>query len=195
MVILGKTPLSIIFPTTLISDAITRASTRRDGGAQSSIFERSELVDIAPVVEHVDVQGTSVSVHGVSAKALACLLGRYPELRILMPARRCSPLSFWQLAEKQWPPSSRPAADNRATRPPKMSRASSRLALRLTSWPPFYSAKGYWPFVDKLTGLGGILNTDDAPSATEPASKLRKPRDARIGANYPPADVWAMTPR
>jgi hypothetical protein len=35
--------------------------------------------------------------------------------------------------------------------------------------------KGIGPFVEKLTALGGILEADAAPSATAPASKLRKP--------------------
>jgi hypothetical protein len=45
------------------------------------------LVDIAPDVECVEVQGTPVSAHGISAKGLAGLLGRYPELRMLMTGR------------------------------------------------------------------------------------------------------------
>ena len=45
------------------------------------------LIDIAPAIETVDVQGTSVTVHGVSAKGLASLLGRFPELRMLMTGR------------------------------------------------------------------------------------------------------------
>ena len=35
--------------------------------------------------------------------------------------------------------------------------------------------KGIGPFVEKLTALGGILEADGDPSATAPASKLRKP--------------------
>ena len=42
------------------------------------------LIDIAPKIETVDVQGASVSVHGISAKGVAHLLGRFPELRMLM---------------------------------------------------------------------------------------------------------------
>lgn len=42
------------------------------------------LIDIAPRTETVVVQGTPVSVHGISAKSLAYLLGRFPELRKLM---------------------------------------------------------------------------------------------------------------
>ena len=40
------------------------------------------LIDIAPKIETVDVQGASVSVHGISAKGVAHLLGRFPELRM-----------------------------------------------------------------------------------------------------------------
>ena len=42
------------------------------------------LVDIAPALEIVDIQGMPVNVHGISAKGLAFLLSRYPELRMLM---------------------------------------------------------------------------------------------------------------
>lgn len=42
------------------------------------------LVDLAPSVETVSVQEKAVNVHGISAKGLAHLLGRFPELRKLM---------------------------------------------------------------------------------------------------------------
>ena len=42
------------------------------------------LIDIAPGVETVGVQGALVEVHGVSANGLALLLGRFPDLRKLM---------------------------------------------------------------------------------------------------------------
>ena len=42
------------------------------------------LIDIAPKVELFELQGTSVAVHGISAKGVAHLLGRFPELRKLM---------------------------------------------------------------------------------------------------------------
>jgi hypothetical protein len=51
------------------------------------------LIDIAPAAETVDVPGTSVTVHGVSAKGLAHLLGRFPELRKLMTGQRFRPSS------------------------------------------------------------------------------------------------------
>ncbi len=42
------------------------------------------LIEIAPRVKTVDVQGASVAVSGISAKGVAHLLGRFPELRMLM---------------------------------------------------------------------------------------------------------------
>jgi hypothetical protein len=36
------------------------------------------LIDIAPKIKTVDVQGVSVTVHGISAKSVAHLLGHFP---------------------------------------------------------------------------------------------------------------------
>jgi hypothetical protein len=45
------------------------------------------LTDIAPTTKTVHVRGTFVTVHGVSAKGLAHVLGRFPQLRMLMTAQ------------------------------------------------------------------------------------------------------------
>ena len=42
------------------------------------------LIDLAPNVETVSVHDKAVAVHGISAKGLAYLLGRFPDLRKLM---------------------------------------------------------------------------------------------------------------
>ena len=42
------------------------------------------LVDLAPRAERVPIEGAEVTVHGISAKGLAYLLGRFPDLRRLM---------------------------------------------------------------------------------------------------------------
>src|SRR5436309_5782252 len=42
------------------------------------------LVDLAPRVENVPVEGAEVAVQGISAKGVAYLLGRFPDLRRLM---------------------------------------------------------------------------------------------------------------
>lgn len=36
------------------------------------------LIDVAPGLESIDLQGASVAVHGISAKGVAHLLGRSP---------------------------------------------------------------------------------------------------------------------
>ncbi len=45
------------------------------------------LIDIAPAFESVHVQGAPVASMEISAKGLAGLLSRYPELRTLMTGR------------------------------------------------------------------------------------------------------------
>src|SRR5436190_6733988 len=46
------------------------------------------LVDIAPATEAIAVQGSSVTLHGVSAQGSAYVLGRFPELRMMAGGRR-----------------------------------------------------------------------------------------------------------
>ena len=46
------------------------------------------LLDIAPAVETVVVRGVDVPVYGVSAKGIASLLGRFPELRMLFSGKK-----------------------------------------------------------------------------------------------------------
>jgi len=45
------------------------------------------LLDIAPVAETVTINGTDVQVSGVSAKGIAHLLARFPEIRMAMTGR------------------------------------------------------------------------------------------------------------
>ncbi|TBA16102.1 MULTISPECIES: phage pre-tape measure protein [Rhizobium] len=45
------------------------------------------LLDIAPVTETVTINGTAVDVPGVSAKGIAHLLARFPEIRMAMTGR------------------------------------------------------------------------------------------------------------
>jgi hypothetical protein len=134
------------------------------------------LIDIAPAVETIDVHGTSVSVHGISAKGIAHLLGRFPELRKLMTGQQVESENLMAMggdavaaiiaAGCGYP------ADEQAEA------VAGKLAidaqadlfaaiLRLTL------PAGLGPFVEKLTALGGIL--DAAPSAMAQASSSPKP--------------------
>ena len=49
------------------------------------------LIDLAPAIETVDLYGTAVHVPGISAKGVAYLLGRFPELRKLIGGQPSNP--------------------------------------------------------------------------------------------------------
>ncbi|MES2845640.1 MAG: hypothetical protein V4747_11475 [Pseudomonadota bacterium] len=51
----------------------------------------ASLLDIAPLSASVNVRGTLVAVTGVSAKGIAGLLQRFPELRAMMVGRTVAP--------------------------------------------------------------------------------------------------------
>jgi hypothetical protein len=136
------------------------------------------LIDIAPATETVQVQGNPVTVHGVSAKGLAHLLTRFPELRRLMTGQEVQTDQLLAMggdavaaiiaAGCGYP------GDNAAETVAgglSLDLQADLLAaiLRLTL------PKGVGPFVEKLTALGSILGTDAAPSDTAQASKSRKP--------------------
>jgi hypothetical protein len=134
------------------------------------------LIDIAPRAETVDVQDAPVTVHGISAKGVAHLLGRFPELRKLMTGETVETEELMAMGgdavaaiiaagcgypgdEKAEAVAGTFAIDAQAD----LLSAVIRLTL----------PRGLGPFVEKLTTLGGIL--DAAPSATAPASNSPKP--------------------
>ncbi len=136
------------------------------------------LIDIAPAIETVDVQGASVTVHGVSAKGLALLLGRFPELRKLMTGQEVQAEQLMAMggdavsaiiaAGCGYPGDE--AAESIAGKLSLDSQADLLGAILRLTLP-----RGVGPFVEKLTALGGILEAEGARSVTAPASKLRKP--------------------
>ena len=134
------------------------------------------LIDIAPSIDSVDVQGSSVAVHGISAKGVAHLLGRFPELRKLMSGQEVEAEQLMAMGgdavaaiiaagcgypgdEKAEAIAGTLAIDAQAN----LLAAIVRLTL----------PGGLGPFVDKLTALGGIL--DAAPSAAVQDSNSPKP--------------------
>ena len=134
------------------------------------------LIDIAPRIETVDIQGEPVAVHGISAKGVAHLLGRFPELRKLMTGQAVEADQLMAMGgeavaaiiaagcgypgdEKAEDVAGRLAIDTQAD----LLAAIVRLTL----------PAGLGPFVEKLTALGGIL--DAAPSVMEQASSSPKP--------------------
>lgn len=132
------------------------------------------LIDIAPAIETIDVQGASVTVHGVSAKGLAHLLGRFPELRKLMTgqeveAEQLLAMGGDAVAAIVAAGCGYPGDETAEAVAGKLSldAQADLLAaiLRLTL------PKGVGPFVEKLTALGGIL--DAAPRSGSGAGGAR----------------------
>ncbi|MDE2284712.1 MAG: hypothetical protein KGK33_08880 [Hyphomicrobiales bacterium] len=142
------------------------------------------LIDIAPRTETVDVHGACVAVHGISAKGVAHLLGRFPELRKLMSGQDVDAAELMAMGgdavaaiiaagcgypgdEKAEAVAGKLAIDAQAD--------LLAVIVRLTL------PAGLGPFVEKLTALGGILDTRSelgagaAPSGTARASRSPKP--------------------
>jgi hypothetical protein len=137
------------------------------------------LIDIAPRTETVLVQGTPVPVHGISAKGLAHLLGRFPELRKLMTGQEVEIEQLMAMggdavaaiiAAGCGYPGDQHAEDVAASLTLEAQVDLLGAVLRLTL------PGGFGPFVEKLTALGGLIlpaaqaDDGDAPSATAPAS-------------------------
>ena len=135
------------------------------------------LIDIAPRTETVDVDGTNVEVHGVSASGLAHLLGRFPELRKLMTGLDVDATQLMAIGGEAV--GAIIAAGCGYPGDQKAEAAAARLSLDAQA--DFLGAilrltlpKGIGPFVAKLTALGGILDVD-ARSDTALASTSPKP--------------------
>ena len=134
------------------------------------------LIDIAPSVETIDVQGTAVAVHGVSAKGVAHLLGRFPELRMLMTGQNVEADKLMAVggdavaaiiaAGCGYPGDEK--AETVASSLAVAAQADLLAAILRVTLPA-----GLGPFVEKLTGLGGVL--DGGPSVTAQASNSPSP--------------------
>ena len=156
------------------------------------------LIDIAPSVETVDVQGTSVAVHGVSAKGVAHLLGRFPELRKLMTGQEVEAEQLMAMGgdavaaiiaagcgypgDETGRDGGGQALARRAGRPPGRDPAAD-------------AAEGHRPFRREADGARGHPRGRRRSIRYGAGFEIAEAVDALIGANYPPAEVWAMTPR
>ena len=136
------------------------------------------LIDISPQVEHVDVRATSVEVQGISAKGLAHLLGRFPDLRRLMTGQDVAADQLLAMggdavaaiiAAGCGQPGDEQAEAIAGNLPIDTQADFLAAILRLTL------PKGFGPFVAKLTALGQILDVDAARSDMAPHSTLPKP--------------------
>ncbi len=136
------------------------------------------LIDLAPLTENVTVHENSVPVHGVSAKGLAFLLGRFPDLRRLMTGQDIGAEQLLAMggdavaaiiaAGCGQPGDER--AEAVAGNLPLDSQADFLAAILRLTLP-----QGIGPFVVKLTALGSILDVDAARSGSAPDSTSPKP--------------------
>ena len=136
------------------------------------------LIDLAPSVETVSVHDKAVAVHGISAKGLAYLLGRFPDLRKLMTGQEVGAEQLLAvggdavagiIAAGCGQPGDERAEAIAGNLPIDTQADFLAAILRLTL------PKGLGPFVAKLTALGGILDVDAARSDTAPDSTSPKP--------------------
>ena len=135
------------------------------------------LIDIAPRIETVDVQGASVAVHGITARGVAHLLGRFPELRMLMTGQSVETDRLMEMggdavaaiiaAGCGYPGDNK--AEIVAASLSVDAQADLLVAILRLTLP-----SGLGPFVEKLTALGGLLGVEDDPSVTAPDTKSRK---------------------
>jgi hypothetical protein len=135
------------------------------------------LVDIAPAVEKVDCGGARpIECYGVSARGVASLLGRFPELRKMMSGGEVGADDLMKMAPDAI--SAIIAAGVGKPGDPETEESADRLPidtqidliaaiLRLTM------PKGVGPFVEKLASAMGSLNVD-GQSASAPATTSRK---------------------
>ena len=136
------------------------------------------LIDIAPSIDIVEVQGTPVTVHGVSASGLASLLGRFPDLRKLMTGLEVETAQLMAIGGDAV--AAIIAAGCGYPGDEKAEAIAGQLSLDAQA--DFLGAimrltlpKGLGPFVAKLTALGQILDADAARSDTAQGSTSPKP--------------------
>ena len=129
------------------------------------------LIDIAPTTETVNVQGAAVAVHGISAKGVAYVLGRFPELRRLMSGQTVDVEQLMAMGGDAV--AAIIAAGCGYPADEKAEAVAGSLAIDIQA--DLLAAilrvtlpSGLGPFVEKLTALGSVL--DAGPSDSAPAS-------------------------
>jgi len=135
------------------------------------------LADIATVSEKIELGGATVEVFGVSARGIALLLARFPDLRKMFSGVEVEPEKLMALGGDVVA-----AIIACGTGSPGVAEAEAiadrlpigiqvdllSVIIRLTM------PSGFGPFVEKINALSGTL-TVAAPLVTVPAMKSRKP--------------------
>ncbi|PSJ55762.1 phage pre-tape measure protein [Pseudaminobacter soli (ex Li et al. 2025)] len=135
------------------------------------------LLDIAPVAETVTALGEKVEVYGVSAKGVAVLLSRFPELRMLITGKSVDVDRLMEMggdavsaiiaAGCGYPGSEQ--AEAMADRIAVDEQADLLAAILRLTLP-----KGMGPFVEKLTALGAVLGAEGGASPKARVTKSQK---------------------
>lgn len=134
------------------------------------------LLDIAPVAEKVTVRGRQLPVYGVSAKGLAYLIGRFPEIRQMMVGKSIDASRLLAIGGDAV--EAIIAAGLGFPGDEDQERAAGTLALEeqadiLSAILRLTLPNGIGPFAQQLAALGGILN-GEGPSPKAPASNSPK---------------------
>lgn len=136
------------------------------------------LIDIAPALETVEIRGARIEVCGVSAKGIALLLGRFPDLRAMMAGRTVEPERLMEtggdavaaiIAAGCGYPGD-PEQESAAGRLPLDAQADLLAAILRLTLP-----NGVGPFVEKLSALGLILHAEGAASMKGRDTRSRPP--------------------
>ncbi len=134
------------------------------------------LVDIAPVTSTVPVRGQDITVTGVSARGIAHLLARFPELRALMTGREVALDDLLRLGGDVI--AAIIAAGTGAPGDADVEKAADNLTLEeqadlLTAIVELTLPRGLGPLVERLSRLGLMAGGASATQATtlQPPSK------------------------
>lgn len=123
----------------------------------------ASLLDIAPLTETVSVRGTDIPVTGVSAKGIAHIMARFPEVREMMVGREVSVDRLIELGGDAV--GAIIAAGTGHPGDPDHERIAAGLLLEeqadlLAAILRITLPKGVGPLVEKLTAMGGVLGVE-----------------------------------
>lgn len=129
----------------------------------------ASLLDIAPLTESVTVRGTDIPVTGVSAKGIAHLMARFPEIREMMVGREVSVDRLMEIGGDAV--AAIIAAGTGHPGEPDHEKAAAGLGLEeqadlLAATLRITLPRGIGPLVEKLAAMGGALG--GGPSLSVP---------------------------
>ena len=154
------------------------------------------LLDIAPLTQTVTVRDHPIEVTGVSAKGVAQLLLRFPELRALISGRDVGLDQLLALGGDII--AAVIAAGCGQAGDAQAEAAAGRLGLDdqaelLAAIMTLTMPQGIGPFVDKLARMG--LKPAGGGDTEMPEHELAQTIEALIALGHLPRDVWDYTPR